>query len=121
MSSYEGHLRNLLEALKGNLDASRGEAGDQVSLSTCQSDIGIPINFQKSQGSSPFEALNSACISRCQSDVRPPVQMRRGPRTFFRVSTGDSANHSYCEMKDVLPFKPLQANPALFRVRASQC
>ena len=82
--------------------------------------MGTPINFQKSQGLSPFEALNSACISRCQSDVRPPDQMRQGPRAFFRVSTGDSANPSYCEMKDVLPFKPLQANLALFRVRASR-
>ena len=59
LSSYEGHQRNLLEAGQGNTDASRSEAGDQGSLSTCHSDIGIPINFQKSQGSSPFEALNS--------------------------------------------------------------
>ena len=28
LSSYEGHLRNLLEAWQGNMDASRGEAGD---------------------------------------------------------------------------------------------
>ena len=46
--------------------------------------------FNKSQASSPFKALNSACISRCQSDVRPPVQMRRGTRAFSRVSTGNS-------------------------------
>ena len=114
MSSYEGPFRNLLEALKGNSDASRSEAGDQGSLSTCHSDIGIPINFRKIQGSSPFEALNSTCLLMCQRDVSSPVQMRRGPRAFLRVSTGDSANPSYCEIKDVLPFKPLQANPALF-------
>ena len=57
LSIYKGYLRNLLEAWKGNTDASQSEAGDQGSLSTCHSDIGIPINFQKSQGSSPFEAL----------------------------------------------------------------
>ena len=31
--------------------------------------------FKKSQATSPFEALNSACIARVQRDVRPPVQM----------------------------------------------
>ena len=63
--------------------------------------LGFLSIFKKSQASSPFEALNSACISMCQSDVRPPLQMRRGTRAFSRVSTGDSANLSYCEMKDV--------------------
>ena len=29
--------------------------------------------FKKSQATSPFEALNSACLSRDQRDVRPPV------------------------------------------------
>ena len=47
LSTYEGHLRNLHEAWQGNTDASRGEAGDRGSLSSCQSDIGIPINFQE--------------------------------------------------------------------------
>ena len=32
--------------------------------------------FKKSQASSHFEALNSACLSKCQRDLRPPVQMR---------------------------------------------
>ena len=59
LSIYKGYLRNLLEAWKGNTDASQIEAGDQGSLSTCHSDIGIHINFQKNQGSSHFEALNS--------------------------------------------------------------
>ena len=31
--------------------------------------------FKKSQATSPFEAVNSACLSRVQRDVRPPVQM----------------------------------------------
>ena len=83
-----------------------------MSLSTCHSDIGIPINFQKSQVSSPFEALKSARISRCQHDMRPPVQMRRGPRPFSRVFALDSDIPSPCEMKDEHAFKPLQGNPS---------
>ena len=49
LSSYEGHLRNLLEARQANTDASRGEVGDPGSVSSCHNVIGIPINFpQKS-------------------------------------------------------------------------
>ena len=47
--------------------------------------------------------------------------MRRGPRAFSRVSTGDSNIPSSCEMKDEPAFKPLQGNAAFFRVRASRC
>ena len=50
LSSYEGHLRNLFEAWQGNKDASRDEAGDPVSLSSCHRDIRIPINFQEESG-----------------------------------------------------------------------
>ena len=50
MSSYEGHLRSLLEAWQGNTNASGGEEGDPVSLSSCHSDIGIPSNFQQDSG-----------------------------------------------------------------------
>ena len=45
LSSYEGHLRNPLEAWQGLTDASGGEPGDKGSLPSCHSDIGIPINF----------------------------------------------------------------------------
>ena len=83
--------------------------------------LGFLSIFKRSQASSPFQALNSACLSRCQMDVRPPVQMRRGPRAFSRVSTGYSAIPSSCEMKDEPEFMPLQGNPAFFQVRASQC
>ena len=50
LSSYEVHLRNLQEAWQGITDASRCEAGDRVSLSSCHTDIGIPINFQDESG-----------------------------------------------------------------------
>ena len=83
--------------------------------------LGFLSIFKKSQSSSPFETLNSACLSRCERNVRPPVQMRWGSRAFSRVSTGDSDIASFYEMKDEPAFKPLQGNPAFFRVRASQC
>ena len=37
----------VLEAWQGNMDSSRGEAGEPVSHSSCHRDIGIPINFQE--------------------------------------------------------------------------
>ena len=39
--------------------------------------LGFLSIFKKSQASSPFEALDSACLSKCQRDVRTPVEMRR--------------------------------------------
>ena len=50
LPSYGGHLRNLNLAWQGNTDASGDEAGDQASLSSWYSDIGIPIHFQKESG-----------------------------------------------------------------------
>ena len=80
----------------------------------------LPI-FNKSQALSLFKALNTVCLSRCQRGVRPPVQMRLGPRAFSWVSTGDSDIPSSGEMEGEPAFKPLQGNPAFFRVRASRC
>ena len=79
--------------------------------------LGILSIFKKSQASSPYEALNSVCLSRVPRDVRPPVQMTRKPMAFSRVSTGDSDMPSYCEMKGMPEFKPLQGNRAFFSVR----
>ena len=39
------------------MDASVGEAGDQGSLSSWNSDIGIPIHFQKESGIVTFWSL----------------------------------------------------------------
>ena len=50
LSSYEGQLRNLLEAWQGNTDASQGKAGDPGSVPCCHSDIGILSNFQEEPG-----------------------------------------------------------------------
>ena len=79
--------------------------------------LGFLSIFKKGQASSPFEALNSVFLSRYQSDVIPPIQMRRRTMAFSRVSTGDSDIPSSCEMKPEPEFKPLQGNPAFFRVR----
>ena len=121
LSNYEGKLRNLLKAWQGNMDTSRGEAGQRDFLSICPVILGFVSIFKKSQALPPFEALNSAWLSRCQKDVRPPVQMRQGPGAFSKVSTGDSDIPSSCEMKDGPAFKPPQGNPAFCRVRASRC
>ena len=51
---------NLHLAWQDNTDASEGESGDRGSLSSWHSDIGIHINFKKSQASSSFEALNQS-------------------------------------------------------------
>ena len=83
--------------------------------------LGFLSIFKKSQALSPFEALNFTCLSRCQRDMRPPVQMMWGPRHFSKVSTGDSAIPSSCEMKEEPALQPLQGNPAFFYVRASWC
>ena len=83
--------------------------------------LGFLSVFNKSQASSPFEALNTSCLSRCQRDMRPPVQMWRGPRAFSKVSTGDSDIRLSFEMNDKPAFKSLHRNPAFFRVRASRC
>ena len=121
LSRYEGHLRNLLEAwnCKGMLLDVRRETQGPFRVATLI--LGFLSIFKKSQASSLFEALNSACLSRCQGDVRPPVQMRSGPRAFSMVSTGDSDDPPSCELKDESALKPLQGNPSFFQVRASQC
>ena len=80
--------------------------------------LGFLSIHKRSQESSPIEGLNSACLSRCQRDVRPPVEMRRGTRAFAVVSTGDSDIPSPCERKHEPAFKPLQGNPAFFRIKA---
>ena len=74
--------------------------------------LGFLSIFSRSQASSPFETLNSACLWSCQRYVKPPVEMKRGPSAFFRVSTGDSDNPSSFEIKDEPEFK--QGNPAFF-------
>ena len=76
--------------------------------------LGYLSVFKKCQASSPFKAMNSMGLKMFQRYVRLPVQMRREPRAFSRVSTGDSAIPSSCEVKDASAFKPLQGNPAFF-------
>ena len=92
-----------------------------MSLSSCHSILGFLSVFKRSQASSPFEALNSTCLSRCQRNVWSHILMRQGTRAFSMGSSGDSDIPSSWEMLDEHAFKSLQGNPALFRIRASQC
>ena len=48
-----------------------------------------------------------------------PCPDKQRPRAFTGVKTGGSDIDSSCEMIDEPAFKPLQGNPAFFRVRAS--
>ena len=50
LSSYNRHLRSLSDAWQDITDTSGSESGDQASLSSWHSDIGIPINFQEESG-----------------------------------------------------------------------
>ena len=110
--SYDRHLRNLLEAWQVIRTVLEVRWETQATFIVATVILGFLTIIKKSQVSSSFEALNSACLSRCQRDVRPPVQMRRGPMAFSRVCTGDSDMPSSCEMKDEPAFKPLQGNMA---------
>ena len=82
--------------------------------------LGFLTIFKKCQASSTFGALNYTSLWTSQRNVRTLVQMRWRPRAFCRVSTGHSNNLSSCDMKDEPAFKPLQGNPAFFRVRESR-
>ena len=62
--------------------------------------LGFLTIVKKSQTSSTFEALNSACLSRYQRDVRPIGETSWRPRPFCSVSPGDSDILSSCDMKD---------------------
>ena len=90
------------------MDASGGEAGDEVHFLVGRVILEFLSIFKKSQASSPYEALNSVCLSRGQRDVRPPVRMRQTPTAFSRVSTGHSDMPSSSEMKHEPEFTPLQ-------------
>ena len=120
LCSYEGHLRSLNSAWQDNTDTSAGEVGDQVSLSSLHSDIGIPINFQEESRLFSFCSLELHEPFKVSRDVMPPVQLRRGTRVSSRISTQDSDIHSSCQMKDEPAFKTLQGNPTLFLVRESR-
>ena len=84
--------------------------------------MGFLSIFKRSQASSPFGALKSACVSSSQREVRPPIEMTQGPRTLSRVSTGHSdipASFEGFKPLQEPAFKPLQGNLVFFRVRES--
>ena len=62
--------------------------------------LGFLTIFKNCQVSTKFEAVNSTWLSSCQRDARPLFEMMRRPRSFCRVSTGDSVILSSCDMND---------------------
>ena len=69
LSSYDGHLGNLIYAWQENTDASGGEPGGQASLISWHSYIDILINFYEESGiitfwsielSAPLEVSNGS-------------------------------------------------------------
>ena len=82
------------------MDACRNEEGHRGSLSFDTVILGFLTIFKNCQASSTFEAVNSTWVSSCQRDVRTLFVMRWRPRTFCRVSTGDSDILSSCDMND---------------------
>ena len=62
--------------------------------------LGFVTIFKKSQATSIFEALNSACLSRCQREVKPLVEIRWRTRAFHSVTTRDSDILSFFDMND---------------------
>ena len=84
--------------------------GDQASLFSLDSDIGIPINFQEESGLGSFWSNELHGPLEVSRDVRPPVQRRLGHSAFSRDCTKNSVIPLICEMKDEPAFKPLQGN-----------
>ena len=62
--------------------------------------LGFLTILKNYQASSKFEAVNSTWLSICQRHVRLNFEMKRRPRDFSRVSTGDSDILSSCDMND---------------------
>ena len=60
--------------------------------------LGFLNIIKNCQASSKFEAVNSTWLSSCQRHVRPIFEMKWRPRTFSRVSIGDSDILSSCVM-----------------------
>ena len=68
LSNYKENFRHLLEDWQGNTDPSRDELGDRGSLSSCHSDIGIPINFRQESGIVTFWSI----------ELRFPLEVSKG-------------------------------------------
>ena len=96
--------------------------GNSGYLSSCDRDLGAPIEFQQeSQASSCLVAWNSTFLLSCKRGVRPPVELRQGTRAFSRGATGESDLPSCCEGKLEVSFKSLQGIQALSQVEGELC
>ena len=87
--------------------------GNSRLLSSCNRDLGVPIEFQwGSQTSSHFETWNSTFLSSGIRGVRPPVELRRGTCAFSSGATGETDLPSCCEGILGIPFESVQGNQA---------
>ena len=120
LSSYDGHLRNLNYAWQDNTDASGDEAGYRGSHSSWNSDVGIPIHFQKVSGIITFWntefcvplEVSKGCHSPCPDEAET-YDFLEGLHRGFR--------HPFIFWEERQPeFKPPQGNPAFLWVRASR-
>ena len=66
LSRYEGHIRNVNYAFQDNTTLLEVKWEFRFLFLFCTVILGFLSIFMKSQASSPFEALNSACLSNCQ-------------------------------------------------------
>ena len=106
----------------GNTGTSQVVTGNSGYLSSCDRDLGAPIEFQQeSQASSCLVAWNSTFLLSCKRGVRPPVELRQGTRAFSRGATGESDLPSCCEGKLEVSFKSLQGIQAFSQVEGELC
>ena len=93
-----GHVGIPFQSLLGNMGSSQIEAEHSVVLSSCDRDLGVPIECQHgSQALTCFETWDGAFLLSCKSGVMPPVGFKRGFVLFFQAATGASELSSFSE------------------------
>ena len=74
LSSYDGHLGKLNSAWQENTDASGDGPGGQASIISCQSYIGIPVNFHDEAGIVTFSS----------TELSAPLEVSNGCEALFQ-------------------------------------
>ena len=102
------------------MDTSGSEAGDQGSLSSWNSDIGIPIHFQKMSGIVTIWSLEIRValeVSKWYDSPYPDEAENYG----FLSGLHRGYRHAFILWDETRAWiKPLQGNPAFFWVRVSR-
>lgn len=97
-------------------------------LSSCERDLGVPIECQYgNQALTRFEAWDATLLSRCKRAVRPPVEFRRGLVLFLKLQRGSqnsvhvargSLGFHLSRCRGIRPFLELRGNSVSFRLVA---